>query len=299
MKRNLLLSLVTCLVATAATAAISGAWTANFEPKDNDRVYFNLTRGPGHAEGTTYRLRDFTGLTAEQVQAAARTDVRFELRREAGTVAFEGSFRDGRGAGQFSFTPNRDFAATLRAMNFRIEDLDDDGDRESEESHLYFLTSIDLSTAYLEAMQAEGFRGKLDTFVEMRMFGVTPEYSREMRSLLGKLTTEELVEGSMHGVTPDYVRRTRAYGWKLDFEHLVETRIHGATPEFADELKKVGYSGLTEEQLVEMRIFGVTPKFIRELADAGYEHVPVDKLVEMKMHGIDAKFLQKMSAVKP
>lgn len=295
MKRNLLLSLVTCLVATAASAAISGAWTANFEPKDVDRLYFNLTRGPGHAEGTTYRLRDFSGLNAAQVQSPERNDVQFELRREAGTVAFEGSFRDGHGAGQFSFTPNRDFVATLRAMNFRIEDLDEDGDRESEESHLYFLTSIDLSTAYIKAMQAEGFRGKLDTFVEMRMFGVTPEYAREMRALLGKLTNEELVEGSMHGVTPDYVRRTRAYGWKLDFEKLVETRIHGATPEFADELKKVGYSGLTEEQLVEMRIFGVTPQFIRELADAGYRNVPIEKMIQMRIFKIEPDMVKKLN----
>lgn len=74
--------------------------------------------------GKTYRRAEFTGLSDAAIDAETRTDVRFELRREAGTIAFEGSFRRGRGAGQFTFTPDRAFIATLRKMNLRLEDLD-------------------------------------------------------------------------------------------------------------------------------------------------------------------------------
>ena len=64
------------------------------------------------------RLADLKGLTAEQTRGA-RTDVRFDLVRDAGTMAFEGRFDDGDGAGHFTFTadpavPAGDAQAGLR-----------------------------------------------------------------------------------------------------------------------------------------------------------------------------------------
>ena len=326
MKRILTLTLAVFLFAAAAMAEdIHGAWTANDDEKRPDRIHFNINQRPFSNWGQTMRLQDFTGLTAEQIRATTMTPVKFELRREAGTVSFEGTFKHGDGAGQFEFTPNRNYPAAIRALGLEFE-TKRHGRNKSEEEELFTLAIHDVSTAYIKAMRAEGFNETLDKYVEMRIFNITTEYIREMRSMFGELTSKKLVNAKIHGVTPESVREMRAAGWNLTLDEYMNARIHGATPEFAAEMKKLGYGDLpvkklvefrihgvsakfinelrelgykdlTARQLVDMRIHGVTPEFIRELAQAGYKNVPVDKMVKMRIHGIDGKFLSKMSDV--
>ncbi len=57
--------------------------------------------------------RELRGLAREQALSDAGTNVRFELRREAGTFACEGWFRQGSGSGHFAFVPDQGFASEL------------------------------------------------------------------------------------------------------------------------------------------------------------------------------------------
>jgi hypothetical protein len=329
MKRILMLTLAVCLfTATTSYAAIEAAWTASIDQKRPDRIYFSMTEGDGewHSQsGMTMRLADVTGLTSAQVNAATMTPVRFELRREAGTAVFEGTYRNGKGAGQLSFTGNRGYIDALRALGV---DFDLRHRRRSEpvdeERSLFTLALHDVSTAFIKSMQAEGYRVPLEKYLSMRIFDVTPEYIHEMRSLGFKnLDSEELVATRIHKVTPDYIRQMRAAGWdltleqlqssrifkatpefaaemrklgyNLDFQDLVNFRIHQVTPEFINELRQLGYSNVSADDLVSMRIHKVTPEFIRELKAAGYTGIPVEKLVSMRIHGLDAAYLKKMN----
>lgn len=323
MKRILTLA-VCLLVATAAFAEIDGAWTASSDEKRPDRIYINLTQGRHHNMGTTMRLSNFTALTRAQMDAATMTPVRFEMRREAGNAVFEGTFRNGKGAGQFTFTGNRGYISAVQALGVPF---DLDGKRKhrerSEEEELFSLALHDVSTAFIKQMQAEGFKVSLEKYLTMRIFDITPEYIREMRSLGYKdIDDEELVSSKIHKVTPAYIREMRAAGWDLSLDELQSSAIHGATPEFAAEMKKLGYSldfddlvsfrihkvtaefinelrtlgynRVSADDLVSMRIHKVTPQFIRELKAAGYSNVPVEKLVSMKIHKIDAEYLKRM-----
>jgi len=324
MKRILLLTLVVCLLAIPAFATIEGAWTASADEKRPDQLYVNITRGKHHNMGTTMRLSDFALLTRAQIDAATMTPVQFEMRREAGNSVFEGTFRRGKGAGQFTFTPNRAYIDAVRALGVAF-DLSDRRHRrdQSEEEELFTLALHDVSTSFIKSMQAIGFKTSLEKYLEMRIFNVTPEYVREMRSLgFSDLDVDDFVASGIHGVTPDYVRKMRAAGWDLSFDELQASRIHGATPEFSAEMRKLGYkldfddlvsfrihnvtaefiheleqlgySKISADDLVSMRIHNVTPKFIRELKAAGYSKVPVEKLVDMRIHNIDAEYLKRM-----
>jgi hypothetical protein len=324
MKRILLLTLVVCLFATAAFADVEGAWTASAEDKRPDRLYMNITRGIHHNMGNTMRIGDFADLTRAQIDAATMTPVQFQMRREAGTIAFEGTFRRGKGAGQFTFTPNRNYIAAVRALGvpFDLEHHNRRGDN-SEEDDLFALALHDVSTAFIKQMQAEGFKVSLEKYLEMRIFDITPEYIREMRSLGFKnIDADELVASAIHKVTPAYVRQMRAAGWDLSLDDLQASRIHGATPEFAAEMKKLGYSldfddlvsfrnhrvtpefidelhqlgydHVSADDLIAMRIHRVTPEFIRELRTAGYKNVPIEKMVEMRIHNISVEYLKRM-----
>jgi hypothetical protein len=324
MTRILTLTLAVCLLATAAFAEIDGAWTASTDEKRPDRLYVNITRGKHHNMGTTMRISDFALLTRAQIDAATMTPVRFEMRREAGTSVFEGTFRKGKGAGQFTFTANRSYADAVRALGVPF-DLKSKRHRrdQSEEEELFTLALHDVSTSFIRSMQAIGFKVSLEKYLEMRIFDITPEYVREMRSLgFSDLDADELVASKIHNVTPDYVRKMRAAGWDLSLDELQSSGIHGATPEFAAEMRKLGYKldfddlvsfrihrvtaeyireleqlgykNISADDLVSMRIHNVTPQFIRDLKAAGYSKVPVEKLVSMRIHRIDAEYLKKM-----
>jgi hypothetical protein len=319
MKRTSLLTLVVCLLAGNALAAIDGAWTSSLDERNNARIYMNLTVGRHSNMGTTMQVADFTGLTAAQIAASAMTPVRFELRREAGTVSFEGTYRNGKGAGQFTFAPRPEWLAEVRAMGVDTR-LDRD---DTEEEHLFAMALHGVTTAFIKSMRAEGYDVGLEKYLEMRIFDITADYIREMRSLgFNKLDADDLVATKIHGVTPGYVREMRAAGWNLSLDELQASRIHGATPQFAADMKKEGYDlefddlvsfrihGVTRafirelrqlgyddvdaEDLVAMRIHGVTAEFIREIEAAGYKKVPVEKLVEMKIHNITPEYLRRM-----
>jgi hypothetical protein len=327
MRRFLALSLFVCLFTSPAMAAIEGSWTSSSDGQEPARMYFSITRGTSHQSGMTMPVSAFDGLTAAQIASKTTTPAEFAMRREAGTIAFEGTFRGGHGAGQFTFTPDRAYIAALRGLGVAFE-LDDDrrgaASRESEEEDLFTLALHDVSTDFIRSMQESGFRVSLEKYLALRIFGVTPQYVREMRSLISDLDADDIIGSRIHKVTPDYVRRMRAAGWSLSFEDLQSSSIHGATPEFAESMRKLGYGKLsfddlvafrihrvTEEfirelgalgydrveadDLVAMRIHRVTPEFIRELQEAGYRNVPVDKLVAMRIHGLDAQKLRKMS----
>lgn len=326
MTRLATLTLAVSLFAPAALAAtIDGAWTASHDDRRADRLYLSISLGRSFQNGNTMRTRELTGLSDAQIRATTMTPVRFELRREAGTIAFEGTFRNGKGAGQFDFTPNRGYIGAVRALGIEF-DLGRRRHRDrSDDEDLFHLAMHDVSTAFIKSMIAEGYRVSLDDYLSMRIFDITPEYIREMRSLgFASLDAGELVASRIHKVTPGYVREMRAAGWKdLSLDELQSTRIHGATPEFAEEMKKLGYGGLDLDDLVSfrihrvtaefitelrtlgyrdvpaddllaMRIHRVTPDFIRKVANAGYVNVPVEKLIEMRIHRIDPEMLRKL-----
>ena len=74
------------LVARAGTSPITGSWTASLDEDHGDRLEFSMRTSRHDNSGTRYRVSDFAGLTAEQVRSRSAVDVRFEMRREAGTI---------------------------------------------------------------------------------------------------------------------------------------------------------------------------------------------------------------------
>ncbi|HEX8619433.1 MAG TPA: hypothetical protein VF911_17765 [Thermoanaerobaculia bacterium] len=323
-KRLATLTLVVSLLAalSASAADLEGTWTASSSEKHPAAIQMNMTHRPKQMNGSLVSLARLTGLSQAQVNAAATAPVRFSMRNEAGTLEFDGTFRNGKGAGQFTFTSNPAYFDALRALGV---DLSSERERAEDREELrYIYVMHDVSIAYVKSMIAAGYRVSLQKYLELRIFNVTPEYIREMRDLgFRNITNDEVVSSRIHHVTPEYVRRMRAAGWNLSLDELQSTSIHGATPEFAAEMKKagygdldiddlvsfrihrvtpefiremreVGYDKIDKDDLVSMRIHRVTPQFVRELKAAGYTRVPVEKLISMRIHGVDAELLRKM-----
>lgn len=282
-------------LATPAGAAdgngTAGSWTAYAKENGTERIQLNLDLDGDGNMGMGWERSDFIGLEASQIRSATRVPVRFERRTEAGTITFEGTFRNGRGAGEFSFAADPAYEGKLRPLGLSL----DGGKKNDEERELFQLAMFDVSTGFIRSMQEIGYDETLQKYVEFRIFKVTPAYVRDMAAVgFRNLSADKLVETRIHGVTPEYIREMRAAGEDLPLDDYIQARIFQVTPEFADEIEKAGYSGLDHDTLVQFRIHGVSPEFIRGIAKHGYRRVPADQLVQMKIHGVTPEFIARV-----
>jgi hypothetical protein len=231
MKRTLLLTLLVSLVAATALADLEGAWTAQADDK-KDRIYFNTTRHPFGNWGMSHDLSDFTGLTRAQIDAAATTPVQFVMRRDAGTITFDGTFRKGFGAGQLTFTPNRSYFSSIRSLGIRYEP------QKSEEEDLFRYAMTDVSIGYAREMHAIYPDSDLRDLYRLRAVNVTPAWLREMRGAGVEIRSAQ------------------------EAKKLAGT---GVTAKFVRELADAGYKNLSVRDLTRLAAAGVDGKFIRDM----------------------------------
>ena len=113
-------ALGTLPLSTVSGQDVRGDWEADFWERD-DRVHLQLrTRiaGRRNRSGFSVDLTELTGLTAGQIDSERRSEVRFELSRDAGTLVFEGRMQRGEGWGDFSFTENSDFRGGMARLGY-------------------------------------------------------------------------------------------------------------------------------------------------------------------------------------
>ncbi len=66
---------------------------------------------------------------------------------------------------------------------------------------------------------------------------------------------------------------------------------------FADEMKRWGYSRLSDDEHYSMATLNVTTGFVKGLAEAGYDDLDKDDLFAFAVHDVDAAFVQSFAAI--
>jgi beta-lactamase regulating signal transducer with metallopeptidase domain len=254
-----------------------GMWTA--ERKDGDRVWLQMSMRSAKnqwSSSTTFRASELQGL-------GAGPDVRFQLRRDAGTFNFEGRFKGELGTGFFDFQPNPQYASQMRSLGYEVR-----------EKQLLEMALHDVSLAFAREMKGLGYGKSIDELVEFRIFGVSSDFIHEMESLgYRDLSGDKLVECRVHAVSPEYIRSMAQAGFRnLSLDDLVDFRVHGVSLEFMREMADLGYRDLPADGLVDFRIHGVSREYIQELAEAGYRNLPADTLTEFRIHGVNTEFIR-------
>jgi hypothetical protein len=109
-----------CFSAYAATERGGSVWTAEVDGDSLQVTIFTCDgeRVHGGITALDAPVKAFSGLSPADVSASA-SNVRFELRRAAGTIAFDGRFSEGTGAGHFRFTPSEAFLREMDALGYR------------------------------------------------------------------------------------------------------------------------------------------------------------------------------------
>ncbi len=287
-------SLLSAAVLTPAAMepqdTLDGTWRArlqdNWTRKDGQQwVSLQLERDDDRHFGFSIPMDELEGLGARGDRWTA-SDVRFSVRRDAGNVAFEGQFTEGRGTGTWRFTPNAEFVSAMRKT---YQDL--------SAEQVFRLAIHDVSRSFIASMSQEGYvRPSLDELTKMRIHGVDAVYVQGLRKAgYDKLSVDELVKTRIHGATPAFAQEVSAAGFdKLPIDDLVKMRIHGVTPEFVRELRDLGYKDLRVDEVVKLRIHGASPSFIKEMRDLGYKDLTLNDIVRMRIHGVTAQYVKEL-----
>jgi hypothetical protein len=293
-----------CLVTVAfqtvsAQSDIHGAWTAELH---SGRVFLQVNTTPppdwnrgsdwngGWNMGQTFDVSDLSGLPGADDRLTTSA-VKFELRREAGTLGFEGAFRDGRGGGLFTFVPREAYVNEMRSLGFK-DDL--------PLWRRFQLAVHDVGPKYIRELKAEGFNDlTLDQIQRAKTHGVTVDYIKAMKAEGYKAATiEEFVRTRDHGVTQQYVQSMKQAGFSsATIEDLLRAKDHGVTPDYLKEVKDLGLSATDLNGYVRMRDHGVTAAYVKELAAQGFKNVPLEDLVKAKDHGVSADYIADMKEI--
>jgi bla regulator protein BlaR1 len=129
----------------------------------------------------------------------------------------------------------------------------------------------------------------IDTAIELKAAGVTPEYVAEMRALghrFAALDPGEFASMRAVGVTPQFARDLMAAGFPgIDSDALVEARAIGLTGGYVRAMRSAGVRGNLDD-FVQLRAVGIDPAFAARVKKAGMKVVSADDLVEMQAVGI-------------
>jgi hypothetical protein len=260
-------------VAVVAQNTLTGEWTASMDKDGSDKLQLNLVRrtekGGRSNMGSGFDFADLQGLSREQVLRGGA--VKFSLVREAGTVEFEGSFRDGRGSGTFRFTGSQSFVSAMKGRGFDFEtDAPAARDGRDSEDRLFAATVLNVTTALADDLSTAG---------------------------LGRLEVEDLFKAAIFKVDSKFAREMKASGFPdLGMEELVKARIFKIDAEFAGEVARMGFAKEPLESLVKMRIFKVTPEFIAEARGEGLSDLSIEDLVKLRIFKIDGEFIRSAKA---
>ena len=256
-------ALTTRVSRTAADDSIHGDWSAKFN-EGSACGCFNLeverSSGWGHHNswGNTHKISDFVGLDAG-IATAKDSPVHFELRRDAGTMSFDGRFRDGYGSGKFSFASSADYVSGMKQLGYSGLD----------QEQLFAFAIHDVSRQFVKDMADVGYKNlSTDDLMAFRIHGVSPEFARAMIELLPeKPDPDNLVAMRIHGVSPEFTKEINALlGKRFSVDELVAFRIHGVSPEFVREVRETVSKDVSADDLVAMRIHGASPEFVKSMS---------------------------------
>jgi hypothetical protein len=265
----------------AAQETISGDWTAKVKQTDKGAVlWMSLNRNTDTRKGrfqmsSEVPLQEFSGLNPN-----ANSNVQFALRREAGTVFFEGLLKDGRGVGDFRFDPNGGFIATMRGLGY-------DG---LTTEKLFTMAFLDVSTNYINEMKSLGFdKPDLDKLIGLRALGVTVEFAREAQDWgFGKLSANDLMEIKAMGINPDYIRSMKSLGFDdLSLKKLIELKALGINADYVNEMRSVGFDNIPVNKLIELKAMGINADYVKKMRELGLKNLSINELIQIKATGAD------------
>ncbi|HEV3324170.1 MAG TPA: hypothetical protein VG052_01150 [Puia sp.] len=306
MKRILFFAILT-IASTTLLWSTAGAQDKTHQSNDDDDSYFgDFSDNPGlwsavvkddkvhiqfgghhWSSGASFALSELGPLPTDKQGS-------FTVKRDPGTVTFNGVFEGKRGHGTYAFEQDPAFRSFLAQEGFSTI---------SEELmiHLYF---TNINKAYFGYMKENGYTGitisELKHLAEENMNQVvmTNYFELFRKENYGKVPLDKVVELREHGVSPALIARFHEMGYSdISLDKAVTLVDHGVSPEFVEDMKKIGQRNITLDEAVELVDHGVSVGFVKELTDMGYTNISLEKATELVDHGVSASFIKEFKGL--
>ncbi|MEO8361471.1 MAG: M56 family metallopeptidase [Vicinamibacteria bacterium] len=265
---------------------LPGTWEVRRSDNDAQKVYLQLSDRRNSQHGFMIATSELEGASTALL-TAREGSAKFQIRRDAGTMMFDGVFRSGVGAGTYDFTPDTAFPGEMVKRGF-------DSPNSTEQ---YQLARGNIGFAYLDELNRQKYdRPTLAELVRAADHGVGLDYLRDMGGegyKLGQIA--QLIRTRDHGVTLTYIHALAGEGFKnLPIEGLVRARDHGVSPEFMGTMRAFGFANLPLEGLIRARDHGISAEYLRGMAEAGFQSLPLEQLIRARDHGVTTEFIKGM-----
>ncbi|HYE72448.1 MAG TPA: hypothetical protein VEF04_03920 [Blastocatellia bacterium] len=237
-----------------------GEWVGRVRERDGrSKLWVQIYENRESKDGREHYSQMSFDLDVQELSGFNSTSTsQFTLKREAGTIVFDGLFKDGKGIGDYTFTPNAGFVAAMNSLGY--SDL--------KPEKLFSMTIFNVTTGFINEMKSIGYTNiPQDKLISMRIFKVDK----------------------------DFVRDVESWGFeKQSLDKLISMRVHRLDGNFIKEVEAMGFSKLSLDKLMSMRIHRVDAKFVNEMKGLGFQNLTVDELIRMRIHGVDSNFIRKM-----
>lgn len=255
--RTLTLNTILCTAAAALLLPLAasaqdahGTWTITTRADGNVHLETRWRSDDGIDTSNNSSDVDAGKLGITDALRSGGEHATFWLRRDAGNFRFDGWLSHGSGGGNFDFTPNDAFFASLRNRGYQVNGINDE----------MATAELDITSDYITSMERLGYKPDLHGLFAMRALRITPEYVSALHNA---------------GLTGD------------DAHSIVSLKAVGVTGAYVNDIAQAGYSHLSAHQYTELRAMHIDGAFIRYLAAHGYKNLPIQRIVEMKAVGID------------
>jgi hypothetical protein len=233
----------------------------------------------------------------------------FTLKREAGTMVFNGKFEGNEGYGHYKFTANKEFSDYLNK-----EGIANDND---ENDQFAFFT-INVTKEYVTMLQANGFghisKGEL---IAMAALKVDAAFIKSWKANAFDLSSNELVSAKALGINNEYVSSIRKAGYPhISFNQLTSFKAMGITPEYIKGLHKANLDDGREkdkdkdsgredketrlpsaEEVTSFKAMHVDSSYVAGLKRAGYTNIPMNELTSMKAVGVTPEYIKGLADI--
>ncbi len=252
----------------------------------------------------------------------------FTIRREAGTVLFNGKFDGDQGYGHYKFTPDKTYSDYIQSEHIS----------HVEEQDLFTFFLINISKDYIAMLKKNGFKElSKNELIPLAALKVDEPFIKSWKDNGYDLTAHQLVTAKSLKLDRAYIEEIRQSGYKdISFNQLVSFKAQGITGAYISSLRKAapapsgsnsdagalpppgqlsaykamkidstyisslaaqGYHNLSHSDLTAMKSLNITPEYINGFTAIGYKDIPVHSLISFKSQNITPEFIKSFEDV--
>jgi len=269
-----------------------GTWFATIKGEKVRMEFRNDEDDHNWSNNDSFLLSEFSPLPKD-------TKGDFTLKRDAGTVLFNGKFDGDEGYGHYKFTADKGFTDYLK----------NEGISGIEENDEFAFFIINIKKEYVAMLKTNGYShlGKND-LISMGALKVDEPFIKFWKQEgYNHMTPNELVSAKALGINKEYVHEIREAGYRnIDFNQLTSFKALGIDGKYIGSLKKAnakltkdgGESEMPRaEDITSYKAMNIDSAYVRDLKNAGYDNVPFNELSSMKAVGVTPEYAKSLAAL--